>query len=174
MIFYVLKRDYKQTKTIRAAWSCRRNNPTSVSRHHENFTENPRTSQHYGIVRILRGLRRGSSLRLSTAARDANFSSSSAPDRYTFSSLGAKFCIELILEFAALTSLETRRTQKRIRPWEAPAPCRNLAKGTTLNLSVIMINLDFKSPVRNLGILFDSMLSMKNQLNNVKKKPFSI
>ena len=35
-------------------------------------------------------------------------------------------------------------------------------------------SLDFKSPVRNLGILFDSTLSMKNQLNNVKKKLFLI
>ena len=40
------------------------------------------------------------------------------------------------------------------------------------SLIVEGISLDFKSPVRNLGILFDSTLSMKNQLDNVKKNYF--
>ena len=40
------------------------------------------------------------------------------------------------------------------------------------SLSVEGSSLDFKSHVRNLGILFDSTLFMKNQLNNVKKNYF--
>ena len=40
------------------------------------------------------------------------------------------------------------------------------------SLSVEGSSLDFKSHVRNLGILFDSTLFMKNQLDNVKKNYF--